>query len=99
MRIVHTILTVIIALALVVLALNSERKEQDLAHEILVLTDANDGLRNTLGDLTIAITQKEKQIDDLRSLPCKDTPEAKPEFALPSKPSNAIRKPTGQSLD
>jgi len=45
--------------------------------ELRVVTGANDFLRKTLGEMTIAITEKEKQIDRLSQLPCGATPMAK----------------------
>ena len=58
-----------IALLLVFAASLIERKMtmRRLQQQIRLLEDANSELRQTLGELTTAITKKEKEIDDLHS--------------------------------
>jgi len=38
--------------------------------ELRAVTVANEGLRKTLGEMTVAITEKERQIDRLSQMPC-----------------------------
>jgi hypothetical protein len=68
LRIAHVILTIIFFLALVGSLTVSRRTRQNQQQEIDQITDANNSLRKTLGDLTIAITQREREID--RLIPC-----------------------------
>jgi hypothetical protein len=49
------------------------------------VTKANDFLRKTLGDMTIAITTKDREIDRLRHSACAGREKAQP--AVPMKPS------------
>src|ERR1700686_219439 len=65
------VLTIILSLALIVSVILSRKTQRDLQQESHPLTDANGILRETLGQLTIAITNKDKQIDRLLSSPCK----------------------------
>jgi hypothetical protein len=67
MRRLHTILTVILGLALVVSLVLWRKGQRDVQQELHTLRDANGVLRQTLGDLTVSITQKEQEIDLLRS--------------------------------
>jgi hypothetical protein len=49
------------------------RAQLDMGHikqELHEITDANKVLKTHLGELTLAITQREAEIDRLRSLPC-----------------------------
>ena len=59
-----------------------------MRQEILVLSDANGILRQTLGELTTAITAKEKQIDSLSQSPCGRSepvrPQRRPQLPAPS---------------
>jgi hypothetical protein len=69
MRRLHAILTLILAVivaAMVVSLVGSRRAQRELRQQLQTLTDANKVLRESLGELTTAITQKEKQIDDLQ---------------------------------
>ena len=38
--------------------------------ELRAVTVANEGLRKTLGEMTVAITEKERQINRLSQMPC-----------------------------
>lgn len=73
MRILHTTLTAVLGLALIGLFSLSWKTQRELnalkqtQHQI---TDANEDLKKTLGELTIAITQKEKEIDKLHESSC-----------------------------
>jgi hypothetical protein len=64
------ITTAILTVALVVSLGIGWKIRRDMRQEILVLSDANGILRQTLGELTTAITAKEKQIDSLSQSPC-----------------------------
>jgi hypothetical protein len=65
------VLTIILGLALIVSAILGRKTQGDLQQELHAATDANGVLRETLGQLTIAITDKDKQIDRLLRSPCK----------------------------
>jgi hypothetical protein len=66
MRRLHAALTLILIVALVASIINSKRVQSELHKQLHTLTDANSALKESLGELTTAITQKEKQIDDLQ---------------------------------
>jgi hypothetical protein len=69
MRRLHATLTLILAVivaAMVGSVVGSRRAQRELRQQLQTLTDANKVLRESLGELTTAITQKEKQIDDLQ---------------------------------
>jgi hypothetical protein len=70
----HTILTVILGLALIVSLALWRKTHRELQQQLHTVTDANGVLRETLGDLTVAITDKDKQIDRLLRSSC-DTQE------------------------
>ena len=70
MRRVHTVLTLLLALALIAVMVLWKRPQRDLQNEVQALTNANTSLKETLGEMTVALTKKEKQIDDLREAPC-----------------------------
>jgi hypothetical protein len=78
MRWVHALLTVILGLALVAVIYRSEKKQQSSAQELLELKDANDVLRKTLGEMTVEMTKKEKQIDELNHSTCREPALTKP---------------------
>jgi hypothetical protein len=74
METLRAILTLILGLALVVsltISWRTRREFGQMKQELHHVTDANDVLRKTLGDLTVAITQRQEEIDRLHSLPCK----------------------------
>ena len=98
MRRAHTILTVILGLAVIVLVLLGRKTERELRQELHTITDANSVLRETLGNLTIAITDKDKQIDRLLGSSCTTPEQTKPNSPVPpfrnvnpAKPSKAGR--------
>src|SRR6516225_2603783 len=73
MRTLHAILTVTLGLALIgalAFSWKTRRELNGLKQTQHQITDANDVLRKTLGELTIAITQKEKEIDKLHESAC-----------------------------
>jgi hypothetical protein len=94
MRRLHTILTVVLGLALIVSLVLWRKGQQDVQQELHTLRDANGILRQTLGDLTVSITQKEQEIDLLRSscnAQAKEPDSLRiplPRKAEPAKPSN-----------
>jgi peptidoglycan hydrolase CwlO-like protein len=67
MKRLHTILTVLLALALIVSLVLRRNAQRDLQQELHTLRDANGTLRQALGDLTVSISQKDQQIDELQS--------------------------------
>jgi hypothetical protein len=67
MRRTHTILTVLLGLALVLSLVVSRKTQRELQQQLHTVTDANGVLRETLGNLTVAITQKDEEIDRLHS--------------------------------
>jgi len=51
--------------------------------ELHIVNGANDSLRKTLGELTIAITDKDKQIDKLLQSPCASPEQSRPAARRP----------------
>lgn len=66
MKRLHTIMTVILSAALIVSVAGWLRTNRELRRQIEEIEDANNHLKEALGDLTIAIAQKEKQIDAMQ---------------------------------
>jgi hypothetical protein len=67
------ILIVTLGVALIVCLTIVWRARQEMGHmkqEFHEITDANEVLKTHLGDLTLAITQREAEIDRLRSSRC-----------------------------
>jgi hypothetical protein len=62
------LLTLILTIALIALLMFWRRKDLNLEQQLRAVNDANAVLKNTLGELTMAITKKEKEIDDLHLL-------------------------------
>jgi cell division protein FtsB len=88
MRVIHTLLTVILGLALIVSLTFLRRSRQDLQRQLLTVMDANSALKETLGELTVEITKKEQEIDRLQS-PCReDQHESMPPNITPARASN-----------
>jgi hypothetical protein len=52
--------------------------------ELVTATNANEFLKRTLGEMTIAITAKDRQIDSLQHSRCKVQDKAQP--SLPTRP-------------
>ena len=67
MRWLHTILTVLLALGLVVSLVLWQNSRREFQRQLHTITDANDALRESLGELTREITKKEREIDQLES--------------------------------
>lgn len=53
---------------------NARRELQSARGELLAVTNANEFLKKTLGDLTIAITAKDREIDRLQHSACSAPP-------------------------
>jgi hypothetical protein len=70
MRLLHTILTVLLAGGLIVTLVLWQNSRSQLQHQLRTVTDANDALRESLGELTREITKKEREIDQMQA-PCK----------------------------
>jgi hypothetical protein len=87
MRLVHTLLTVILGLALIVSLVVLRRSQRELQLQLHTVTAANSALRETLGELTVAITKKEQEIDRLQSSCRADQQPSIPPNAGPEKPS------------
>lgn len=66
------------------LAWNAVRELESQRRELLKLTDANEFLKKTLGDMTIALAAKDKEIDRLQHSACAGQEKAPP---LPVKPN------------
>ena len=65
----YVILTVILGIGLIVSLVAWNRAQRNLQRQSLELrneTESNRALKETLGELTVAITKKEKEIDQLR---------------------------------
>jgi hypothetical protein len=67
MKKLHVPFTIILALALLASIVGWRVRDLQLERQIQTLTDANNVLRQTLGELTIEITKKEREIDELRA--------------------------------
>ena len=80
MKRLHVAFTIALLLALTASLIERKTAIRRLEQQIRVLEDANSELRQTLGELTIAITKKEKEIDDLHSF-------SRPRSPAKSKPS------------
>jgi cell division protein FtsB len=78
MKKLHAALTALLIVALVVSAIRSSRAQRELERQLQTLADANSVLKESLGELTKAITEKEKQIDNLQQ----------PRPGIPSPPPN-----------
>jgi len=61
----HTILTVVLSLALMTSLTIWWKIQRDLQRELHSVTDANEFLKKTLEDLIIAVSNKDKEIDRL----------------------------------
>ena len=87
MQRVHIILTVILALSLIASLLFRRSTQRDFQQELHALRDANGVLRQTLGDLTVSISQKDQQIDHLQtSCEAKDKEPDSLQIPLPQQP-------------
>ena len=84
MKRLNVVFTIALLLALTASLIERKMTMRRLERQIRVLEDANSELRQTLGELTIAITKKEKEIDDLHR------------FSLPR--SSAKSKPSRKSF-
>lgn len=82
MRRLHTILTVVLSAALIVSVAGWLRTNRQLRQQIQEIEDANHHLKEALGDLTVAIAQKEKQIDEMQQ----------PLHAPPPRPARSSHK-------
>jgi cell division protein FtsB len=80
MRRLNVVFTIALLLALTASLIERKMTMHRLEQQIRVLEDANSKLRQTLGELTTAITKKEKEIDDLHSF-------SRPRSPTKSKPS------------
>jgi hypothetical protein len=63
----HLTVTLILALALIASLVFRRNTQRDLQQELHTLRDANSVLRQTLGDLTVSISQKDQLIDQLQT--------------------------------
>jgi hypothetical protein len=76
---------------------------QAASRELLAVTTANDSLRKTLGDMTVAITAKDKEIDRLAHAGCDGQEKARPGVPMGAKrskvsESDAARPGTGERI-
>ncbi len=98
MKNVHIVLTVILGVALIASLIMWRKTQRDLQQQLHAVTEANNTLRGTLGELTVAITKKDREIDRLYG-GCKEEEEqARPNFqSLPPqrnpRPSVSHKKP------
>jgi hypothetical protein len=69
MKTFHTVFTVVLGIALFISLVFGQKTRRELQQQLHTLTDANRILRQTLGDMTLAITEKDKEISRLYS-PC-----------------------------
>jgi hypothetical protein len=61
---------VVVSLALAFSVVAGLRSGQESRQQVDRVTAANQFLRKTLGEMTIALTQKEKEIDRIQRSPC-----------------------------
>ena len=66
MRRIHTLLTIMLGLALIVSLIVLGKTQRELRRQLHTVTEANGFLRETLGDITIAIAKKDLEIDRLQ---------------------------------
>ena len=66
-RRVHTAVTILLALGLIVCLVLWQSSRRELQRQLHTVTDANDSLRDSLGELTREITKREREIDQLQS--------------------------------
>ena len=78
MRKIHAAVTLILALALLSSLIVWRKTQRDLREQLNIVSDANNALRESLGELTVAGTDKDKEIDRLLQMPCA-TPVPKPD--------------------
>jgi hypothetical protein len=55
---------------------NGRRQLRSVEHELQVVTGANEFLKKTLGDMTVAIASKDKEINRLQNSSCDSPPKA-----------------------
>ena len=70
MRRLHRIVTLLLAGGLILTIMLWQASRRELQRQLHTITDANDALRESLGDLTREITKKEHEIDQLQT-PCR----------------------------
>src|SRR5215831_11499374 len=68
-RRLHTALTVTLSMGLLVSLIIWQKTQRELQQQLRTVTHANGVLREMLGDLTVVIAEKDKEIDRLFS-PC-----------------------------
>ena len=83
--------------------LKARRELQVGRRELLAVTTANEFLKKTLGEMTIAVTAKEKEIDRLEHAGCYGQETARPGVPLGSarckvSESNAVRQTNYQQI-
>ena len=81
-------LILILGTALILSLIGSWRDRQELQK----VTAANDFLRKSLGEMTIAITAKDREIDRLEQAACGGQEKARPEVHRPSSPGRTESK-------
>jgi hypothetical protein len=87
---IHTLLTVILGLALILSLVVLRKSQRELQQQLHTVTDANGALRETLGEMTVAITKKDEEIDRLQ-LSCRarqELPDSR-SVPLPRNPSKS----------
>lgn len=82
--------TIGLSIALIVSLATSWKVQKDMQHELRIITGANGLLRKTLGELTIALTEKDKQIERLGNSSCDGDNQKRP--FVPSVPSGTKDK-------
>jgi hypothetical protein len=62
--------------------LDARRELLDTRRKLLTLTEANDFLKKTLGEMTVALAAKDRQIDSQRSAGCEEQQKARPSVPM-----------------
>jgi hypothetical protein len=71
---VLTLAGVLAIVASLAVSWNGRRQLRSVEHELQVVTGANEFLKKTLGDMTVAIASKEKEISRLQNSSCDAQP-------------------------
>ena len=82
--------TIALSIALLLSLATSWKVQRDVDRELRIITGANELLRKTLGDLTVAITEKNKEIERLGNSSCDGDNQKRP--SVPSGPAGKKTK-------
>ena len=78
---IYRLSTAALSIALILSLATSWKIQRDTQRELRVVIGANELLRKTLGEMTIAVTEKDKQIDRLSGSSCDGNNKGRPSIA------------------